>query len=573
MIEFTKIVMKNFFAVGNVPLEIILNSHKKTAIVGANASSKSSCILDSITFALFGKPFRKINKTNVINSINKGETLVEIYFNIGNVEYHIKRGLKPAVFEIYCDNKLINQDCKSKDYQDYLEKYILRTNYKSFTNVVILGSARYNPFMSLPPSDRREIIEDLLDIQIFSVMNVLVKDKLSKLKEQSSEIKYSLDLVSEKIAMQKQNIEQNRQNIQSQIEEKCSEIEKSHQHIDRMTKDIILIQKHIDVLSNKILDKNDVEKKKSKMISIESKIESNLKKIKKEVEFYHQNDNCPTCKQSIDQQFKTNECNTLHSKQVEMLDGLSKLQEEVVKIQTRLDDIKKITTNIQDHNSEIVKYTASISATQKFIQKEQKAIHDLSTIKFESNDDKLNQLQNDLKNLLSSQEDLVLSKKYYDYAYILLKDGGIKTKIIKQYIPILNKLINNYLSKFNFFVNFNIDENFNEVIKARYREDQTYNSMSEGEKLRIDLCLLFAFRQIAKMKNSVNTNLLIMDEILDASLDSQGIEHFFELLNFVFDSKTNIFIISHKGESLFSNFDRVLQFEKKKNFTKMKVLT
>jgi DNA repair exonuclease SbcCD ATPase subunit len=570
MIIFSKVNMKNFFSVGNNPIEINLNSHRKTLVIGKNGASKSSCVLDSIVFALYGKPFRKTNKPNIVNSINKGNLLVELYFSIGSREYKIVRGIKPNIFEIYCNGVLVNQDAKSKDYQEYLEKYILKVNYKSFINVVILGSARYNPFMQMPAADRRTIIEELLDIQVFSSMNILVKDKLSKLKEEYNQLKYSIDLANEKIDLQKQNIQEHKKNKQDQIKDKQRDIDKSNTQIESLQKDVILIQKHIEILQNKIDDKSTVDKKKQKLISIETKLESNISRIKKEKSFYDDHDNCPTCKQPIDKEFKDSQIELGNNKKVELQNGLDKLNEEMGKLTIRLKEIQSINKHIIDHQSEVVRINASIAAIQKYIQKELKSISEI-TDNFENievNNDKLNSLMEDLKTYKSSQEDLLAVKKYYDFSAVLLKDGGIKTRIVKQYLPIMNKLINTYLSQMNFFVNFNINENFEEVIKSRHRDEFKYENFSEGEKLRIDLSILFAFRQIAKMKNSVNTNLLIMDEILDGSLDLEGAEQFFDLIDSL-DHNTNIIVISHRGDQIAERFDRTLKFEKKKNFTRM----
>lgn len=562
--------MKNFFSVGNSPIEINLNSHKKTLVIGKNGASKSSCTLDSIVFALYGKPFRKTTKPNIVNSINKGELLVELEFSISTREYKIVRGIKPNIFEIYCDGKLINQDAKAKDYQEYLEKYILKVNYKSFINVVILGSARYNPFMQMPAADRRTIIEELLDIQIFSTMNVLVKDKISKLKEQANDLKYSIDITNEKIELQKQNIEEHKENKKAQIKEKEEYIQKSNIQIQNLQKDIELIQKHIEVLNTNIHDKSTIETKRNKLIAIETKIETNIKRLKKEKEFFVEHDSCPICKQSIDEGFKETQISSAEAKEVELTGGLEKLNEEVNKLNSRLNEIQKINKNILDHQSEIVKLNASITAIYKYIQKEIQAISDISETSenIEVNNDKLNSLLSDLKTFSSTQDEIALNKKYYDFSAVLLKDGGIKTRIIKQYLPIMNNLINVYLSKMNFFVNFNINENFEEVIKSRYRDEFKYENFSEGEKLRIDLSILFAFRQIAKMKNSVNTNLLIMDEILDGSLDLEGADQFFDLID-TLDQNTNVIVISHRGDQIGDKFDRTLKFEKKKNFTKL----
>lgn len=562
--------MKNFFSVGNTPIEIELDKHKKTLSVGTNGSGKSSCILDSICFALYGKPFRKTNKPNLLNSKNKTNLLVEIDFKIGNREYKVRRGMKPNIFEIYCNGVLVNQDASSKDYQDYLEKYILKVNYKSFINVVILGSARYNPFMQMSAADRRVIIEELLDIQIFSTMNLLVKDKLSKLKEEITSVDYNIDLTKEKIELQKQNLQEHKENRKEQIKQKKKEIEKSNNQIEKLENDVVLIQKHINVLQHKIKDKLTVESKKKKLISIESKIETNLNKLKKESEFYNENDNCPTCRQSIDLTFKELQIKYNLSSQQKMNDGLSKLTEEMLSVENRIKEINKINKSIQDHQSEIVKINASVLAIQKYIQKELDQINSISDgyEDLEKNNERLKGLEEILELNNSNKKELSDSKRYYEFSSVLLKDGGIKTRIVKQYLPVMNKLINMYLSKMNFFVNFNIDENFEEVIKSRYRDEFKYENFSEGEKLRIDLSLLFTFRQIAKMKNSVNTNLLIFDETLDSSLDLNGIDQFMELIESL-DVNTNVIVISHKGDALGDKFNRTLKFEKKKDFTRL----
>jgi DNA repair exonuclease SbcCD ATPase subunit len=570
MIIFKKVTMRNFFSVGNSPVEINLDTHKKTLVIGKNGASKSSCMLDSIVFALYGKPFRKTNKPNIVNSINKSGLLVELEFSIGSRNYKVVRGIKPGIFEIYQNGVLINQDAKTKDYQEYLEKYILKTNYKSFINVVILGSARYTPFMSMSASDRRAIIEELLDIQIFSTMNVLLKDKASKLKEDLATQNYNIDLTKEKIDLQKQNIQEHKDKTKEQIKQKLEEIDKSNIQIEKSQKDIELIQKHISVLENKIKDKTSVETKRNKLISIESKIETNLKKLKKDSEFYEINDSCPTCKQSIDQEHKETQLTGNRIKLEEFNSGLEKLSSDVVSLEQRLLEIKNINTHIQEHQSEIVRVNASIIAIQSYIKRELEQINQISETfdNFEENNERLNSLFGELSKYELVKEELTETKKYYDFSSVLLKDGGIKTRIIKQYLPIMNKLINTYLSKLNFFVNFNINENFEEVIKSRYRDEFKYENFSEGEKLRIDLSILFSFRQIAKMKNSVNTNLLIMDEILDGSLDLEGADQFFDLIDSL-DNNTNIVVISHRGDQLGDKFDRTLKFEKKKNFTRM----
>jgi DNA repair exonuclease SbcCD ATPase subunit len=419
-------------------------------------------------------------------------------------------------------------------------------------------------------SDRRAIIEELLDIQIFSTMNVLLKDKASKLKEDLATQNYNIDLTKEKIDLQKQNIQEHKDKTKEQIKQKLEEIDKSNIQIEKSQKDIELIQKHISVLENKIKDKTSVETKRNKLISIESKIETNLKKLKKDSEFYEINDSCPTCKQSIDQEHKEKQLTGNRIKLEEFNTGLEKLSSDVVSLEQRLLEIKNINNHIQEHQSEIVRINASIIAIQNYIKKELVQINQISETfdNFEENNERLNSLFGELSKYEVVKEELTETKRYYDFSSVLLKDGGIKTRIIKQYLPIMNKLINTYLSKLNFFVNFNINENFEEVIKSRYRDEFKYENFSEGEKLRIDLSILFSFRQIAKMKNSVNTNLLIMDEILDGSLDLEGADQFFDLIDSL-DNNTNIVVISHRGDQLGDKFDRTLKFEKKKNFTRM----
>jgi DNA repair exonuclease SbcCD ATPase subunit len=424
--------------------------------------------------------------------------------------------------------------------------------------------------MQMPAADRRSIIEELLDIQIFSTMNVLVKDKLSKLKEETNDLKYSIDLTTEKIELQRQNLKQHKENTQEEIKKKQAEIAKSNEQINSLQKDIDSIQKHIDILQTKIQDKPVVESKRNKMISIESKLETNLSKLRKECEFFEKSHSCPTCRQSIDEEFKVQQIESNSKKKTELKNGLFKLSEEATKLEERLTEIRTINKNIQDHNSEIVKLNASISAIQTYIQKELKAISEITTTfsSIEENDNKLSLLTSELDRYNDKQNELTNSKKYYDFSAVLLKDGGIKTRIVKQYIPVMNKLINAYLSQMNFFVNFNINENFEEVIKSRHRDEFKYENFSEGEKLRIDLAILFTFRQIAKMKNSVNTNLLIFDETLDSSLDLNGIDQFMDLIESL-DVNTNVIVISHKGDALGERFDRTLKFQKKKDFTKL----
>ena len=569
MIKFEKVRWKNILSTGNTFTEILLNKSPNTLIIGNNGAGKST-ILDALCFGLFGKPFRKINKPNLLNSINQQNGVVEIELAIGKKLYKIIRGIKPNLFEIYCNGDLLNQDAASRDYQEVLEKSILKLNYKSFTQVVILGSASFVPFMQLSPGDRRLIIEDLLDIQIFSSMNGLVKDKMSLIKDSTQKLKYELDLTAEKITIQKQHIEENKKQNDVEIKKKQDEVKLSIDQHFGLQRDIELIQKHIDVLNSKITDKLAVEKKSTKLLQLESKLESRVKKLDKEVSFYNENDNCPTCRQGIESSFRKDQLKTLGQNKEEVNKGLTEISTQISDTNKRIEEIQSYLKHIQAHNNEIVKHNSTINAINKYVIKIQKEIEELTTHKnsLEDDNESLKILKQKLSDLLSEQKELSTEKHYYEYAANLLKDGGIKTKIIKQYLPIMNKLINKYLTAMDFFVNFNINESFEETIKSRHRDDFSYSNFSEGEKLRIDLALLFTWRQIAKLKNSTNTNLLILDEVFDSSLDAVGTEEFLKLIQDM-GKDTNVFIISHKGDQLFDKFRSIIKFEKKNNFSQV----
>jgi DNA repair exonuclease SbcCD ATPase subunit len=569
MILFQTIRWKNILSTGNVFTEVKLNRSPNTLIIGHNGAGKST-ILDALCFGLFGKPFRKINKPNLINSINNKDGLVEIEFNIGQKRYKIVRGIKPNIFEIYCNDVLVNQDAKAKDYQEHLEKQILKLNYKSFTQVVILGSASFVPFMQLTPADRRAIIEDLLDIQIFSSMNTIVKDKMSEIKDKNLKTSYDVKLTEEKIELQRQNIEDHRKHSEKEIERKKEEIANSQGQIQSLENDIQKIQKHIVVLQGRIQDHPSIGKKSKSLLQIEAKIESNIKKIEKDILFYEQNDNCPTCRQTLTDSFKDDQIRERNGKREQLANGIEEIGREIAKVNERIEEINKIQRHITEHNNEVVKHNSTISAVNKYILKLNQEIQLLAnrTDNLVEENTKLKELVKQLDSLLKVQEELSVSKQYYEYAATLLKDTGIKTKIIKQYLPIMNKLINKYLSAMDFFVNFNIDENFNETIKSRHRDEFSYANFSEGEKLRIDLALLFTWRQVAKLKNSTNTNLLILDEVFDSSLDTVGTEEFLKLIQDM-GQDTNVFVISHKGDLLFDKFRSVIKFEKKNNFSRI----
>jgi DNA repair exonuclease SbcCD ATPase subunit len=569
MIIFEKVRWKNFLSTGNQFTEITLTKSPNTLIIGHNGAGKST-ILDALCFGLFGKPFRKINKPQLLNSINQSDCVVEVEFTIGQRRYKIVRGIKPNTFEIYCNDVLVNQDAKAKDYQEHLEKFILKLNYKSFTQVVILGSASFVPFMQLSPADRRAIIEDLLDIQIFSSMNGLVKEKIAIIKDGSTKNKYAMDLTSERINFQKQSIEEHKTRSEEEINKKKKEMSESVMQIIKLNKDIELIQKHIDVLQSKISDQMAIQKKSAKLLQLEAKLESRIKKIDKEVTFYEEHSDCPTCKQGIEEEFRTGQVSTLTTTKSEVNTALLDISTQITATSKRIEEIQNGLKHITAHNNEVVKHNSTITAINKYIDKLKQEVEELSNHKdsIEDENAKLKELKEQLGALVQKQEELSIEKHYYDYASNLLKDTGIKTKIIRQYLPIMNKLINKYLTAMDFFVNFNINENFEETIKSRHRDEFSYANFSEGEKMRIDLALLFTWRQIAKLKNSTNTNLLILDEVFDSSLDTVGTEEFLKLIHEM-GTDTNIFVISHKGDQLFDKFRSIIKFEKKNNFSQV----
>ena len=570
MILFQKIKWKNFLSTGAHFTEIDFTKSNNTLIIGHNGAGKST-ILDALCFGLFGKPFRKINKPQLLNSVNGKEAVVEVHFNIGQKKYKVIRGIKPNVFEIYLNDVLLNQDAAAKDYQEILENNILKLNYKSFTQVVILGSASFVPFMQLSAADRRAIIEDLLDIQIFSSMNNVIKEKNSAIKDDLNKSKYAISLTEEKITLQKQNIEEHKKNHDAEIKRKQEEIEKSKTQMSTLQNDIQLINKHIAVLHNKVGDKKEKLDKKSKsLFQIKGKVQTNIDRNQKEIDFYENNHDCPTCKQSITPEWKDSQVQEKSEKITAQKTGLAEIEQELSKVTTEIKSISDILSHINEHNGEVIKHTSTISAINSYINKLNKEIDELTkkqTIT-EGSDQKLTELNTALEEYRKAYEATLIEKHYHEFAGTLLKDGGIKTRIIKQYLPIMNKLINKYLKAMDFFVNFNINENFEETIKSRHRDDFSYANFSEGEKMRIDLALLFTWRQIAKLKNSTNTNLLILDEVFDSSLDTVGTEEFLKLIQEM-GADTNVFVISHKGDQLFDKFRSVIKFEKKNNFSRI----
>ena len=568
MITFRNIRYKNLLSTGNYFTEIKLDNKQNTLVVGENGSGKST-MLDALCFGLFGKAFRNINKPNLLNSINDKECVVEVEFDTNNKSYKLIRGIKPNKFEIYCDGELLNQNAAIKDYQEHLEKFILKMNYKSFTQIVILGSASFVPFMQLSASDRRTIIEDLLDIQIFSTMNGLLKDRLSNNKDLTEGIKAQIQLEQQKYDLKKQFIDSAKTDNQERVVQYVGEIQNSQSVVQTLHEEIGGLTQDVAQLTQQVSNKIEIEDKVKKLGKLESQIESNLSKFQKDIRFFQSNDSCPTCRQAIAMEFKETELTVLTDKAEKCTHGLSELEQKLIAEQNKLNSIAEIQRQIQSKQVDIATKNTTIIETEKLIKRLQKQIEELkqkneSTEKLEK---ELNSIKDTLNNLKNDLRVLIESKSYFEVASSLLKDTGIKTRVIKQYLPIINKLVNKYLASLDFFVNFNLDESFKETIKSRHRDDFTYNNFSEGEKQRIDMALMLTWRAVAKLKNSSNTNLLILDEVFDSSLDANGTEELMKILHML--EGVNLFVISHKGDILQDKFANVIRFEKVNNFSRV----
>ena len=572
MIVFKRIRWKNFLSTGNNFTEVELDRNPNTLIVGENGAGKST-ILDALCFGLFGKPFRKINKQQLVNTINGKGTFVEVEFEIGPNKYKIIRGIKKhggAAIEIYANDQLVNQPGASRDYQAFLEDNILKLNMKSFTQIVILGNASFTPFMQLPSGHRREIIEDLLDIKIFSAMNLLLKDKISENYDSMKDTKYRVDIANEKLSVYEQYLNELRQNKTAQIEANKSLITEANDGIAIAQQEVEDAQQLIKEYEDSISDETKISIKLNKIRELESAIEIKIKKLKKEIRFYEENEHCPTCGQDLDEDKVKSELDSKQTVLSTTVDALTQLETEYTAVNTRLNDINQVHDSISELQSDINIKLSEISADQSYIGKIQQDISNLQSTEVDDKEtkDKINTLKRALGKLEKMQEKLAGEKQLLDVAADLLRDKGIKTKIIKQYIPVMNKLVNKYLAAMDFFVNFELNENFEEVIKSRHRDVFSYASFSEGEKMRIDLALLFTWRAIAKMKNSVSTNLLMLDEVFDASLDGNGCDEFLKLIHQM-GKDTNVFVISHKGDVLADKFFTTLRFEKHKDFSRI----
>ena len=568
MLEFQKIRWKNFLSTGDNFTEILFDKSPTTLILGANGAGKST-VLDALTFGLFGKPFRKINKPQLTNSVNEKDCLIEIEFKVGKTQYKIRRGIKPGIFEIYHNKKMINQDSKIKDYQKYLEDNILKLNFKSFTQTVILGSATFVPFMQLSAKDRRDIIEDLLDIKIFSSMNEILKSRLIDHKESVKENSNERNNIDNQIHLQESSIEEIKKDRKKLIQTSKKKIEEYQLKIDENDSCIEKLNAKISMLNDTLVELKPVQKKISKMDSISAGLTSKIKSLKEDQEFFHDIDNCPTCKQDVDASHKEMMIAERKDKQKEIEQALEDFKSEYEVINARMDELLNTQTKVSNLTADISEKTSHNKGLKSSIKDYEREVEEL-----ESTDTSTTKMRKDLKKFTDQKkkiekirEELLEEREYLNVASTLLKDGGIKTSIIKYYLPIMNGLINKYLHQMDFYVNFTMDENFSENIKSRNRENFSYTSFSEGEKMRIDLALLFTWREVAKMKNSVNTNLLILDEVFDSSLDSNGTDEFLKLLNQL--GGNNVFVISHKGEILYDKFRSIIKFDKVKNFSKI----
>ena len=569
MIIFKKVRWKNFLSTGNVFSEVDLQASKTNLIIGSNGAGKST-ILDALTFSLFGKPFRKINKPMLVNSVNEKDCMVEIEFKIGPNAFVVKRGIKPGKFEIWQNGAMLDQSSNAADYQKQLEQNILKMNYKSFTQIVVLGSSTFVPFMRLPLAQRREIIEDILDIQIFSMMNIALKDKMKISTEEMREVDYSADMAEQKIDMQRRLIEQLSTRDESLIKEK-------QEYIDKLLGEEEICQVSVSQLneeSQKLYeDLSGLESANKKLITLNNlkgKLTNKCGTFKKQHQFFEENDTCPTCSQSISKEVKEHKAGVIRSQVKELVLAIEELRCNILDEQERSEQHLVKTQELNQLQQKIAAHNATVTRINKNVRQLMSDVETLQNSKDDNSEE-----EEKLKYLLEERDNLkkqvALVKKDRDTllaASQLLKDNGIKTRIIKRYLPMMNKLINQYLQNMDFFVNFTLNENFEETIKSRFRDIFSYESFSEGEKARIDIALLLTWRSIAKLKNSVDTNILILDEIFDGSLDQNGTGELGWILR-NFDDNTNVFVISHK-ESLEGKFDRTLVCEKIKNFSVVK---
>ena len=570
MIIFEKIRWKNFLSTGNVFSEIDLEEGRTNLIVGSNGAGKST-ILDALTFSLFAKPFRKISKGSLVNSINEKDCLVEIEFRIGKLDYKVIRGIKPNKFEIYCNGQLWNQESSVNEQQKNFEQNVLKMNYKSFTQIVVLGSSTFIPFMKLPGGQRRDIIEDILDIQVFSTMNVLLKDKMRENNDEVRDINYQLDLLKDKIELQKQTMLTLEKRNQEEIDRKKEKIEVCKQTELQGAEDITVLTQQICNLNEEMQEYQQSSEKLKKLNTYLIKVTHKLNTCKKELEFFESNHVCPTCTQDLSKEFRDLKLDEGHIKVDEMTGGYNDIKSAIEEQESRFEKFTELSTEVNNINTTISQTNFQLMTVRKQIESLEDEIKELKgdSVDKKAEYNKLETLISDKKNLSKQQASLKSDRDVLTTAGQLLKDNGIKTRIIKTYLPTMNKLINEFLQKMEFYVNFTLDENFDEIIKSRYRDVFSYDSFSEGEKARIDIALLLTWRSIAKLKNSVDTNLLILDEIFDGSLDQSGTSDLGWILR-NFDDSTKVFVISHK-QGMDDKFDRTISVEKVKNYSTLNV--
>ena len=570
MIIFDRIRFRNFLSTGNTFTEINLKETNTTLIIGSNGSGKST-LLDALCFVLFNKAFRKITKNQLINSTNEKDCLVEIEFNTASSKWMVRRGIKPAVFEIYKDGELVNQLASNNDQQDWLERQVLKLNYKSFTQIVILGSASFVPFMQLSTAHRREIVEDLLDIKIFSSMNSIVKEKIKNTNDKIKEITVTHKLTEEKIEMQKQFIESVEKDIEKQIKNKEDKISEIESRIKEVEEENQGKQKKVETeLQIEMEELSSCTKKLKQLSTLKVKIQEKLNSFNEQKEFFNSSSECPTCTQKIEESFRLNKIEECEEKLNELEKGCIELKKSILEEEDREKKFNQVSKQILTLNNEVSNNNVKVSQFNRQTRELQQEIQELKTRDQDKNSERsvLKKLEVTLSKLEEDRAKYRELNTYYEFSQNLLKDGGVKAKIIQKYLPIMNQQINKYLQMMDFYINFTLDDEFNESIKSPIHEDFSYESFSEGEKMRINLALLFTWREIARMKNSIRTNLLILDEVFDSSLDGTGIEYFTKIIRYVIND-SNILVISHKTDEMIDLFDRVIKVEKVKGFSKI----
>jgi len=570
MILFKTIKWRNFLSTGQHETEVDFTKNSTNLIIGSNGAGKST-VLDALTFSLFGKPFRKINKPQLINSTNDRDCRVEVEFDIGSTSWKVVRGIKPNIFEIYRDDSLLDQSAAAIDQQKWLEQNVLKMNYKSFTQIVILGSSTFVPFMQLPASHRREVIEDLLDIKIFSSMNVVIKEKIRSIKDEVKTLELKKESLFDKVKMQEEFIEELENRGKDNINNNNRKISDLDKEIEQYTQENESVEEPLRELVREQNAMTGYAEKLRKLGNLKGKISQKVSTITKEHKFFTENTVCPTCTQSIDEEFRINRIKDAQDKAKELQSGYKELEEAIKEEEERERQFNTLSKEISNLTNGISQNNIKINGLRRQIRNLESEIQKI-TEQLANRNSEHEKLESFNKNLKTTYDELASKKdtiNYYDFSYSLLKDGGVKSKIIKKYLPLINQQVNRYLQMMDFYINFTLDEEFNETVQSPIHEDFSYASFSEGEKMRIDLALLFTWREVARMKNSVNTNLLIMDEVFDSSLDGFGTEEFLKIIRYVIKD-ANIFVISHKT-GLDDRFESVIKFEKVKGFSRMVV--